>query len=152
MKKIINGKKYDTETAEKVGSDSYNGSPRDFEYWSEELYRKRTGEFFLYGEGGASSKYAEARGQSGWYGGGEKIIPLEYKEAVEWAEKHLTTDEYEELFGAVSEEDGNTVLSVSMPTSVAELIRRTAAMEGKHVSQLITEVCRTYCEAKGKED
>ncbi len=48
MKKIINGKRYDTETAKLIGSDGYS-NPSDFNYWSEDLYQKKTGEFFLYG-------------------------------------------------------------------------------------------------------
>jgi len=55
MKKIINGKRYDTETAQLIGSASYSNRT-DFRFWSEELYRKKTGEFFLYGEGGPASK------------------------------------------------------------------------------------------------
>lgn len=46
MKKIINGKMYNTETAEFI--DSYeSGYPKDFAYVYEALYRKKTGEFFL---------------------------------------------------------------------------------------------------------
>ena len=40
MKKIINGKMYNTETAEYIGEDSYSNS-RDFSYYCDELYRKR---------------------------------------------------------------------------------------------------------------
>ena len=46
MKKIINGKRYDTSTAILIGSARY--SHGDLEYLTEELYRKKTGEFFLY--------------------------------------------------------------------------------------------------------
>ena len=101
MKKIINGKKYNTETAEFIGDYSYS-NPSDFHYFSEELYRKKTGEFFLYGEGGPASKYAEAVGVRAC-AGGEKIIPLTIDEAKEWAEKNLDADKYEELFGEVEE-------------------------------------------------
>ena len=48
MKKIINGKVYDTSTAERVGGWNNNCSTSDFGYCSEDLYRKRTGEFFLF--------------------------------------------------------------------------------------------------------
>ena len=50
MKKIINGKKYDTDTAKCVGHDSF-GCRGDFRYWFEQLYQKQTGEFFIYGDG-----------------------------------------------------------------------------------------------------
>src|SRR5690606_40408270 len=78
MKKIINGKRYDTETAQFIGSASYSNRT-DFRFWSEELYRKKTGEFFLYGEGGPASKYGRKIEQNTW-SGGEQIIPLTLKE------------------------------------------------------------------------
>ena len=100
MKKILGGKKYDTETARMVGA--YGNGRSGFGKCSETLYRKRTGEFFLYGEGGPMSKYGVARGDNEW-GYGEKIQPLTVDEAEAWAEKHLDADEYEAVFGEVEE-------------------------------------------------
>lgn len=101
MKKIIKGKKYDTDTAHFCGAYSY-GSPTDFSYLSEALYKKKTGEFFLYGEGGAQTKYAETISDNEWCGG-EAITPLTEDEAKEWAEINLDADEFEDLFGEVPE-------------------------------------------------
>ena len=47
MKKIIENQKYDTETAVKVGSRDNGLSRRDINCNQEDLYRKKTGEFFL---------------------------------------------------------------------------------------------------------
>ena len=45
MKKIINGRKYDTETAKEIGYWS-NGYPcSDFNHCEETLYLKKTGEY-----------------------------------------------------------------------------------------------------------
>lgn len=101
MKKIINGKKYDTETAKELSSWD-NGLPGDFSYVSETLYRKKTGEYFLAGHGGARSKYAESIGQNCW-SGGTAITPLTESEAKAWAEDHLDCEEYEAIFGEVEE-------------------------------------------------
>jgi hypothetical protein len=102
MKKVINGKRYDTDTAKLVGETSYSNRG-DFYFWSEELYRKKTGEFFLYGEGGPASKYSQQIAQNEW-AGGEQIIPLTLAEAREWAEKYLDADEYEKVFGRIEED------------------------------------------------
>lgn len=102
MKKIIKGRKYDTATANEVACDMYNGSCSDFQWWQEALMQKRTGEYFLYGQGGAMSKYAESCGQNSWCGGSE-IIPLTLDEAKRWAEEHMDADRYEEVFGEVEE-------------------------------------------------
>lgn len=53
MKKIINYKKYDTETATEIGAWS-QGIAGTFEYVHESLFRKNNGEYFLHGEGGAA--------------------------------------------------------------------------------------------------
>ena len=102
MKKIINGKKYDTETAQKVGFYANYGSWRDFSHFEETLYKKKTGEFFLHGIGGPLTHYAvyvEMNTRSG----GEKIVPLSYDEAKSWAESNLSVDEYENIFGVVED-------------------------------------------------
>ena len=101
MRKIIDGKMYNTETAAKVGEWN-NGRYGDFEFVSETLYRKRTGEYFLHGEGGAMSKYAESCGQNQWQGGAS-IIPIGKGYAREWAERHLSVDEYIAEFGEPDE-------------------------------------------------
>ena len=140
MRKIINGKLYDTSTAEFIGNDSYSNS-RDFHHWSEELYQKRTGEFFLYGEGGPMSRYAETVGQNEW-SGGEKIMPLTYDKARERAEKHLGVDEYEAAFGLPSEDDTDRdTLIVQLPAALMARIRQGAAENGEtltaHVEKLL---------------
>lgn len=137
MKKIIGGKRYDTEKATLCGSDSFS-NPSDFNYWSEELYQKRTGEFFLHGKGGAMTQYAERVELNSWRGG-EKLVPLTYDEAKAWTEKHLDADTYEKLFGVVEDLDKIT-MSVSVPAAVADMLRKEAAKTGKTVSEIITEI------------
>lgn len=102
MKNIINGKMYNTETATVKGEYKSRYSYGDFKYFEETLYQKKTGEFFLYGEGGGLSPYKEVVEENGATNG-EKIIPLSEDEAKKWAEEKLTADEYIELFGEVEE-------------------------------------------------
>ena len=101
MKRIINGKMYNTDTATCVGSDEY-GNPRDYRHWYEALYRKKSGEYFLYGEGGPLSQYRQDRGTNSW-SGSESITPMDIDEARLWAEDHLDADEYIEEFGRAEE-------------------------------------------------
>ena len=61
MKKIIDGRRYDTDTAKKLVNWD-NGLPINaFSYTEETLYQKRTGEYFLYGESGAAGRYCRRR-------------------------------------------------------------------------------------------
>lgn len=141
MKKIINGKVYDTKKAERVGQWSSGHSARDFSYYSEYLYRKRTGEFFLYGEGGPSSKYSEPCGNNTWTGG-SKIIPLTYDAAQEWSEEHLSADEYEEIFGEIHEDDSRASLNLSMSTAAIEKAKRAAVQADMTLSAYIESLIK----------
>lgn len=101
MKKIINGKMYNTDTATIIGSHTY-GYAGDFEYVCETLYRKKNKGFFLLGEGGAMSKYGVEDSPNS-YSGSRNIIPLSVDEAKDWLEEYGTADEYEACFGSVEE-------------------------------------------------
>ena len=101
MKQIINGKLYNTDTAKEIGYYQY-GDGGDFNYLYEALYKKRTGEFFLYGCGGANTCYGVECGNR-CRSGGEEIIPYSEAEAKEWAEKYLSADTYITTFGEVEE-------------------------------------------------
>ncbi len=100
MKKIINGKKYDTDTAQLCASYSF-GFPGSHNHWEGSLYRKKTGEFFLHGRGGANSQWAKAIDQNS-RSGGSGILPMTEGEARVWVERH-DNDKYEEIFGEVEE-------------------------------------------------
>ena len=96
MKKIINGRLYNTETAKEIGD--WDNGYMGFERCVEILYQKKNGEFFLYGSGGPMSKYSESC-DGGW-SGGTVIIPLTENEAMLWVEKNLSADKYLELWDA----------------------------------------------------
>ena len=102
MKQIINGKKYDTDTAELLLTTDNGLSYSDFDWSEEELYKKRTGEFFIRGTGGAATAYGRSCGQNESCGG-SRIIPLSLEEAKEFVEKNMDADTYESVFGPVEE-------------------------------------------------
>jgi hypothetical protein len=141
MKKIINGKVYDTETAKELDCWSNMADVRNFNWFTETLYRKKTGEYFLYGEGGPMTKYAVAEGSNSWRGG-SRIMPLSFQEAREWAEKHLDGDEYEAIFGAVSEDESRVQVCYSLSAAAAETIKRRAAELGISASAYIEQLIK----------
>lgn len=139
MKKYINGRKYDTETAQAVGSWSNNRSYGDFSRCEETLYRKKTGEFFLYGEGGPMSRYAKSAGDNSW-SGGEEIHPLTFDEAREWAEEQLDGDEYEKIFGEIGDDDTDVLISAVVKASSRDRLRRAVEKTGKTAGQILDEL------------
>lgn len=156
MKKIINQKRYDTETAKSCGSWGNDYSKRDFQWCEETLYQKKTGEFFLYGEGGPMSKYAERVGNSGW-SSGERLMPLTYDEARQWAEEKLSVDEYEEIFGEVTEDGSKVTVTLSLPAHAVAQLKKMSSRTGQTQSDLIAglimhDVRYTVFITGGKED
>lgn len=136
MKKIIDNKVYDTHTARSIGSVSQALSDRLYG-WSEELFVKRTGEYFLHGEGGPGSKYARQTDTNNW-SGGETIKPLTYAEARAWAEKNLDPDEYLAHFEPAHED--RAVLSVSVSGEAAAAARKAAALAGVSLSAYVEQL------------
>lgn len=104
MRKIIDGRTYNTETSAELGRQRSPEGSRDFRYCDEGLFRNSKGAYFLCGEGGPMSKYAVSTDINSWRGGSD-IIPLTADEAREWAEKYLDAAEYESIFGAAEEAD-----------------------------------------------
>lgn len=139
MKKIINGKQYNTETAERLGE--YEPSPyrSDFHYFCETLYRKKTGGFFLHGKGGPASKYSKSCGQNEWCGS-ETIIPMTYDDAREWAEEHLDGDEYIRIFGEPDESGEKKTVGFILTDNAIAKLKQEASKRGITQSALIEEL------------
>lgn len=55
MKRIINGKMYNTETAKLIAKSETTTDHSNFDYYCKEIYKKKTGEYFLCGYGFAHS-------------------------------------------------------------------------------------------------
>lgn len=102
MVKIIDGKRYNTETATEIAH-FWNGlSTSDFRNVSETLYMTKKGGFFLAGEGGPMSKYSQSYGNM--TGGGSGIIPLCKSHAYKWCEKYADSDVIETHFSDMIED------------------------------------------------
>lgn len=96
MKRVINGKRYDTETATKIANWDNGCYSTDFNYVDEDLYLTKSGNWFLWGSGGANSQYAQYYGNS--RGGSSTIIPFDKDDAYNWLEEHNFVDEIETYF------------------------------------------------------
>ena len=103
MNKVINGKMYNTETADFLGRVSL-GTPRNWDYQEEELYKKKNGEYFFCFVGPTFSRclawvYQEFSGT----GGHQRFRPTSERLAKQWIEENFDGDKYVELFGEVEE-------------------------------------------------
>lgn len=94
----INGIAYNTKTAEVIAR---NGSGRevshsDERWYNETLYRKKSGEFFLYGSGGIFTKYAKQIDENTWERS-EAILPLTEDEVKQWAMNNFDDNGYKNI-------------------------------------------------------
>ena len=98
MKRIIDGKRYNTETAHRVGSvGSATINVSDFGYWEADLYRTPRGRWFLAGKGGPMTMFSRPDG-GGMTSGGSGLIPISDTEAQEYLEDVEAMDALERFF------------------------------------------------------
>lgn len=103
MKRVINGKMYNTDTAEEVAAWDNGIYGRDFRTCEKRLFLTKKGQYFVAGSGGPMSEYAERCGSS--TGGGSGIELLHSKKAAaKWCEDLGLTDVLEDHFSDCIEE------------------------------------------------
>lgn len=98
MKAIIDGKRYNTETATLVADTANGPDTANFRFEWERLYRTKNGTWFIAGEGGPYSTYAQRKGNTQY--GGQAIRPLSPEETLAWLERHQKTEAIETYFGS----------------------------------------------------
>lgn len=139
MKKVIKGAVCDTETATKLGVCEHNIIDRLY-WWTETLYRTKSGRYFIHGEGGPGSPYAKVEDDGHWKSGGQ--IDIITKEAAEkWAEEHLSGEEYEAAFGVPDEVPRITVALTPENRAKLEGIR---AKTGRTFVEIINDAITAY--------
>ena len=129
MNKSINNKRYNTETSQLCGT-AQNGQPGDADYSKEDLYRKRSGEFFLYIEG----TFIKA-----------DIKPLTRVAAIDWVEKHLGKEAMEDLF-TVEDSDDKETKGFRLSRAMIEQIRIRAEQTKVSQSDVVEAALRQFFE------
>ena len=104
--------------------------------YKETLYRKKTGEYFIYGEGHAASPYRRRSG--GMWAPGEGITPIGIEEAREWAEEHLTIDEYEAEWGEPADEE--VLISARISLAAKRALEAEAMRTGEQQQMVINRL------------
>ena len=98
MKKIIDGKLYDTETAECLGFyQHFDGNT--FHYLREALYRTKKGTYFIYSRHDAENPCIDDFVS----GMDVPILLFSREDAMLWAEIRLNAEEYFNAFGRPAE-------------------------------------------------
>ena len=69
--------------------------------------------------------------------GGSAIVPLAYEQARQWAEEHVSADEYAALFGEPENGDTKQNVSYSLSTAAVQRAKREASKRGISVSEYV---------------
>lgn len=143
MNKVINGKRYNTETAKEMGKtgEYYHN---DINSWEETLYRTKSGQYFIYGEGGANTRYAEPAQLGNWVSG-EQIIPISEDKAKEWVNEYLSGEDYDRIFG---EPEEKPYIATTITTEMKNRIDKCAKRESKKTSEIIREALEMYLQER----
>ena len=103
MKKVVKGRIIDTDKMVKVSEVRF-GNVTDYNYVWETLYfDPESKSFYLYGRGGAASRYAEPVGINQW-SEGEKLMKITKGLALQWLEENgiTVTDEMQKILEEVA--------------------------------------------------
>lgn len=139
MKKIINGKVYDTEKAQLIAEAHHdNIKDADGKSLKQWFYRKKTGEFFVQVDGAAIELQNIFQHD---YKPNAGIYPLTYEQAQRWAERELTAEKWEEIFGDPEDDDTQVSVNLSMTAKEAAVLKQNAAKSGMTVSAYIVMRC-----------
>ncbi len=114
MKRVFRGRSYDTDKAERIAQDD-----------DEILYRKKTGEYFLYKTGIDSSA---------------AIAPLSYDEAREWADDHMSIFISCKYFFDIARKGTKAPLQLAFDKGVIELMKRVSVERGVTISELVEKL------------
>lgn len=97
MRAVIDGKRYDTETATMVANWANGDDPGNAHYIEEQLYRTPRGNWFITGWGGPFTEYVARDGINSrtW---GSRLRPVSARQAMRWLELHGKVGAIEQYF------------------------------------------------------
>ena len=127
-------------TVNKTFGQVYGDNPD--EDWTETLYKRQTGEFFVYGEGGCDSPYSVYENGEHKAGNGYEIWPeSNYNKARSWVKMNCP-EKKDEIFTKDNTEGKRVVVTMILSTKARENLKRKSAEEGMSVSEYV----RKYAE------
>lgn len=152
MRKVINGRTYNTETSKCIGQWSNGRYTNDFNYCSEDLFKNTKGAYFLVGEGGPLSKYAVSYGNE--TSGSKELIPMTAEEAQAWAEEKLTGEEVEAEFGVQEEAAPSDLttrerVNLTLDSEIMARLRKHSADTGAVMGRVVDKAITAYLDSLG---
>ncbi len=130
MKRVINGAVYNTESAIYIGIYNSRKELDDMRRFTEELYRTRSGKFFLLLSGARNPQYHTKRNEP-------KIVSLAFEEAQNWVKEKLSPEQFQTLFGLPEHPEKKQNMHISLSAKTVHLLNQKRAETGTSISELI---------------
>lgn len=124
MKKIINGKVLNTDTAKMIATVMID-KEKDI---IESLYRTKSGAFFIYS--------VFPKSNVGKLDMSEEITLISHTQANEWSRQHLTESEYNDWFGVGSDE--NMTITVNITKEIYSILKKEKELTGETYGEIIS--------------
>lgn len=130
---VYAGKKYNTETAEKIGSHIADGARTcSLQHLLYTLYKKRTGEFFLVMSDDPDLDKASLK----------QCRPIGRPEAACWARKNLLDTDFYDCFLAPFEQTEPVRITIQLPAVLAAKVREEAGDCDISVSKMVEHILK----------
>lgn len=126
MKKIINGKVYDTDRARLIADVPHSNIRGSEGSCEQKLYQKRTGEYFLLLSGARAEVVSNMSLAKQPHDKERHVYPISYDQARKWAESELDADKYISIFGEPDEEAEDVQLNLTISAAVAAKFKKIA--------------------------
>lgn len=134
MKATLGTRTYNTNSAKLLLSGS-NQNLSDPSSYCEDLYRKRTGEYFLYCRGREASKYRKYNQSTGQWVSSEIIMPISLHDAKEWVKDHYGDQKVTELFTV--KPGGRRMISAYISSEAKSRLENAASERGVSQASII---------------
>ena len=125
MKKVIKGKKLDTQTAKIVGTAMIDDN-KDI---VETLYRTKSAAYFIHN--------VYSKSTTGKLEAGEDIYLVSADEAKAWAKKWLTQPEYDSFFGDI-DSDKTVTITINISAKAYNALKREKELTGDTYGEIIS--------------
>ncbi len=125
-------------TIKKTFGTAYGVNPD--EDWTETLYKRQTGEYFVYGEGGSESPYSVYENGENKAGNGYEIWPeSNYNKARSWVQTNCP-EKKDEIFTKQDLDSKRVVVTMLLSPKARENLKRKSAEEGMSVSEFVRKL------------
>lgn len=142
MKKIINNRVFDTDTAQLIKCADHDNITSNEGSCKQNLYRKRTGDYFLCVSGARADSFHNLRLTDAKHDRERHIYLLTFEQARAWCEAEMTAEEWLENFEP-AEDDSLAALNLTLSAAAVSKFKLSAQQQQISQKELMEKLIGT---------